>query len=748
MKNTIKSSSSKPWIGEHKLWLGCLAAILVILILTLAWNTSGLNALLARYTAQYVSDVTYQLTSDIASRFGALERSLKHLADSLPSLSTPSSTERFLAEKAQASGFETLLVLDPSGRVMPQDFDLSTLQNLFGIQASFQGESAVLYMDGQDLLFSVPIYQSDKVSGVLVGIRKKENIQSLIQPKSFDGQGLSCIIDHQGSVVISPTDLKPFLHLDSVFSSGEDAQITQAIEQMRTDMLQQRSGMLSFTAADGSALLMSYRPLLVNDWFLLTLVPSDLISGEADAYMWRTFIIVGSIIVVFLLFLMLVFRFYRQNRAQLIQFAFFDPLTGGMNNPAFLLSCQNLVSAAPPNTYTVVFLNLKGFKLINETFGPDVGTFVLKYCYRIFSRHVEEGELLSRSHADQFFLCLKESAPEKIQARLDAISEDIRVSSPNTDIEHYIVLAQGAYQIDQPDLDLTIVQDRARTACYRQTNPAKCMFYTAELTQQMQREQSFNILFENSLQDRHFQVYLQPKVRLVDGRTCGAEALVRWFHPDEGLISPAEFIPALEASGKICRLDCYVFESICALLRRWIDAGSSPLPISVNLSRVHFLHPGFLQEFSQLKKQYAIPDGLIEFELTESIFFGDQQIDLVKHSISEMHQCGFLCSLDDFGVGFSSLALLKEFQVDSIKLDRRFFEGLSTPKAQNVVASFIALAGKLGISVVAEGIETEEQLGFLKQMNCDMVQGYIYSKPLPIPEFEQRITQEMERLSP
>ena len=167
-----------------------------------------------------------------------------------------------------------------------------------------------------------------------------------------------------------------------------------------------------------------------------------------------------------------------------------------------------------------------------------------------------------------------------------------------------------------------------------------------------------------------------------------------------------------------------------------MERGVTPVPISVNLSRAHFRKSDFLRAFHDIKQRYHIPDGMIELELTESIFFTSKQIAHVKQVIEKMHAYGFLCSLDDFGVGYSSLGLLKEFDVDTIKLDRQFFGNIAHEKAQKIIASFIELAGKLKIHVVAEGIETDEQLDFLRSIGCEMVQGFIYSKPLPAGEFD------------
>lgn len=235
-----------------------------------------------------------------------------------------------------------------------------------------------------------------------------------------------------------------------------------------------------------------------------------------------------------------------------------------------------------------------------------------------------------------------------------------------------------------------------------------------------------------------FRFTCSPRCGWKTGSLGGAEALVRWNHPRRGMIYPSDFIPLFEKNGKICRLDFYVFEEVCRAIHRWARNGMRLFPVSVNLSRQHFDDPEVLLKFKDIADRYEIPAGLLELELTESIFFDDQRIENVKHQIRKMHRLGFRCSLDDFGAGYSSLGLLMEFDVDAVKLDRRFFLDVSREKTQVVVRSIVELAEKLGADIVAEGIETPEQLAFLKTVGCRLVQGYIFSKPLPLPEFEER----------
>ena len=511
---------------------------------------------------------------------------------------------------------------------------------------------------------------------------------------------------------------------------------------MKEDMRAQRSGIFRFEAVDGADLLLSYNPLGSYDWVLLTLVSSNVISTKLDGYLHQTlFLMVGVIALMVCLILVLFFswsaHFQTMERA-----AFIDRVTGAMNENAFRLKCETVLPHAPPGSCSIVLLNIKNFKLLNQQFGSACGNEILCSVMRVLKNWVRGCGYAARADADHFLLCLDTGNPEQIQQKIRQIVMDAAKAVQQLDALKatpiYFVLQPDVYIVDDPTLDFTVILGRAKTACSSRTatEDGVCKFYDHAITARLEKEQALNSLFRSSLENGDFEVYLQPKVRVADEGIGGAEALVRWRHPQHGVIYPSDFIPLFEANGNVCPLDLYVFEGVCKTLRRWRAEGRALFPISVNLSRQHFRNPDCLQAFAAVAEQYEISAGQIEFELTESVFFDDQGIETVKRQIQEMHRLGFGCSLDDFGSGYSSLGLLMEFDVDAIKFDRRFFKDMKNPKLRDLMASLVALSRKMGAQTVAEGIETPEQRALLQEVGCDLIQGYIYARPLPIPEFE------------
>ena len=657
-------------------FLGLALLILGVCIASIA-NAWGLQGALRNSTESYATDVSTQVASDIDFRLAKVTQDLESLVDSLLRISRLPTQLEFLTRKASLYSFDTLALIDLDGNAFYLDGSQADLSGDPGVQAALGGQAGISFSGSQSILYTVPIVQDGTVVGALGGLRSKENMQRLIRTQAFDGQGLSCILDQDGNVIVSPTNLDPFLVLDDLFVKNSDSALVHSIEQMRQDMRDQKDGTLTFTSSNGSRVLLVYNALPTYDWVLLTLVSADLLVAESEKYVLQTFVITGVTILLFTAALVVILVIYRRHRRQLEHIAFVDPVTGGRNSARFRLECAALLQAAAPGRYTIVALNMKGFRLINENFGSQAGNDILRHTLRQLESALKPGELATRGAADSFYLCLHESQPDAIQVRLDGMIQRINAFNEHRSSPYYLTFTQGAYVVDDPGLEVTVMQDRANTA--RKNTQAlhgsQCVFYDAATTQRLQQEKELTDLLHESLRNHDFQVYLQPKIRLADGTVGGAEALVRWAHPDKGVISPGDFIPLFERDGSICELDLYVFEQVCAMLGRWQRHGRPLCIVSVNLSRQHFHDPAFLSRFEAIRARYKVPPQWLELEVTESIMFHRVQFAQVKAAIAQMHALGYTCSLDDFGSGYSSLGLLKAFDVDVIKLDRSFFTG-------------------------------------------------------------------------
>lgn len=413
-----------------------------------------------------------------------------------------------------------------------------------------------------------------------------------------------------------------------------------------------------------------------------------------------------------------------------------DEVTGGDSRAAFYIKMDEAVKNNPPNTYTVALLNVRNFKLINNNFGFLEGDKILKNIYYEIEKHLNKGEFLCRSEIDNFFICMKENDEEIIKRRLKEIEIDINKCEWEYSSKYSIQFAFGLALVEDTSMDHRTIMNYARFSCsnYKKTREFKNY---SKIVEELSRENRLNYMFENSLKNGEFKVYLQPKMNIKNNRCRGAEALVRWIHPEEGMISPGEFIGLFEENDKIIELDFYVFEEVCKIIKSWIDNDKNVVPISVNLSRKHLKNTVFIDKFVDIKNKYSVQDGLIEFEILESVALDDEKINILISILDKIHQNGFLCSLDDFGSGYSLLSVLSELRVDTIKLDRKFFRDFEDERSKNVIESFINVCERINTKVVAEGIESKEQLDYLRKVNCELVQGFIFSKPIDVESFEK-----------
>lgn len=242
---------------------------------------------------------------------------------------------------------------------------------------------------------------------------------------------------------------------------------------------------------------------------------------------------------------------------------------------------------------------------------------------------------------------------------------------------------------------------------------------------------------ERALAAREFKVYLQPKISAAEEELAGAEALVRWIHPKEGFIPPNKFIPIFEKNGFILKLDDYMLEEVARQQSEWISQGRKIVPISVNVSRAHFTREDLAEHICEIVDKYKVPHEVIELELTESAFFDDKKVLL--NTVKKLRDSGFPVSMDDFGAGYSSLNSLKELTIDVLKIDADFFRNVEeVERGMLIVSEVIDLAKKLDMKIVAEGIESRDQVDFLVQQECDLIQGYFFAKPMPVEEFVEK----------
>ena len=411
----------------------------------------------------------------------------------------------------------------------------------------------------------------------------------------------------------------------------------------------------------------------------------------------------------------------------------FDLLTDLYNMHTFYSQTAQAVHANPERRYSIIRMDIDRFKVINDLYGLKEGDkLLIAIADLLREKMAGTHSVYGRLGGDVFCLCVDYS-----RDRILTLIRELTDRLADYPLPYKVMPSFGICEVDNIDTPINVLCDWANLALktIKGNYLNSYAFYDGKLREKILEEKKIENQMHDAILQGQFVLYLQPKVHIPTSRIIGSEGLVRWIHPTEGLMPPDRFIPLFEKNGFIIRLDEYIWEQACITLRRWIDHGLTPAPISVNMSRMHIHDPRLREKLLDLVRRYELPPHLLELELTESAFLENESG--LFESMKALQASGFQFSMDDFGSGYSSLNMLKSMPVDFIKIDRGFLnEVVTTERGKTVIRFSISLAREMDIKVIAEGVETEEQAAFLLQAGCAYAQGYFYSRPLPVPQFE------------
>lgn len=678
----------------------------------------------------YVTDVTDTTAEKVRLRFQMTKQQMESSIDSLIRISSKEQQYAFLKRKQNILDFRMMGIARKDGIVTFMDGTTQDISDEIYFKNAMDGKDAIYEFGNNEIVYTNSYHDPVYGESVLVAVRSKDFMQELIRGIGFEGKGDACITDSEGNIIVVSENLSLYEGLRTYLEDKNNKKTKEYVEKKLKD---NQSAIVNVGKIKNRNYMLAVTDMGVKDWSLITLLPSDLVFSKVSSHFFVTFISIAGVTILMLAGAGYIVWLMKQGQKSLEVLAFIDPVTGKMNNNRFKIVCKEFFQKSTPGTYTIVVMNIKNFRIINKKYGVEEGDRVLRYVLSAIEKNLRDDEAASRDVADHFYLCLKESDEYKIQNRLLRLIDEINKES-NQDF-YRVAIECGAYQVFDKELNLDTIQDRADMAYkYKKQGASNVVsFYDDSLIRKLEREKELHDLLGESLENHFFKVYLQPKVSIIDGKLAGAEALIRWKHPKKGMIYPSDFIPIFEKSGEILKLDQYVFEEVCRFLQFLEKKQRKLFRISVNLSRDHFQNDNFLEPFLEIQKKYQIPASFLEFEVTESIFAADKKM---REAIRQIHKAGFACSMDDFGSGYSSLGMLTDFDIDYMKIDKKFLDRMDEDeKGQKVIESVIRLSKELHIGTVAEGVEELEQVEFLKKIHCDLVQGYVFSKPLPLKEF-------------
>ncbi len=463
---------------------------------------------------------------------------------------------------------------------------------------------------------------------------------------------------------------------------------------------------------------------------------------------YLVWIIGGILIILALIFVVVCVTSFRTRHD-----ADVDPLTGGKSKKKFFEDAKKLLKRSDPEHWAVALFDIDKFKYVNDRLGYDEGNRMLERLHKTVTDNLERDEIAARISDDNFVMVIKNGNDNELTARISEIFTEFDRRN-SLFVKYPVVFSAGICRLNQcmnesrhGEVDINAAIDRCKIAksTLKGTHYSSIAFYDGSIRDKALREKDYENIMPTALKRREFQCYLQPKYGLRTRNIEGAEALIRWNSPDFGFISPGDFIPIAEKNGFVVELDFFILEEVCRTMRHWIDDGKKPVVVSVNQSRLHLNYDDYIWRLREIVDKYDIPYEYIELELTESVFT-DNSEKLLK-IMHKLHEIGFKLSLDDFGSGYSSLNMLKDIPVDVVKIDKEFFnDTMNTQKGRAVISTVVDLAKNLNMDVISEGVETREQVEFLTEIHCAMVQGYYFAKPMPIDDFEKLWYADLEEI--
>lgn len=625
-------------------------------------------------------------------------------------------------------------------------------------QASFQkilkgqkliiGPVKSLTKSNDVLILSIPIIENGEVVAALNGAYEIYHLTDLLS-HYYNGMGYAFITDTQGKVIAKTSNKYKIEVGDNLFdtwhkNNGEFYE-SDTFDNILANIKDGKAGEAIYKI-NGKGSLTNYDSLGINDWSIFVTVPEMTLAAKFSNITQKTIYLAGVMALCFAMlmaYLIIMKRgfvvMHKNKMEELEDVAYLDQLTRINNYHKFKIEVQKTLNEQRAVSYILVKFDVQNFKFINNFYGYEKGNHILKVIAQALKDNLRnEHECCARLNTDEF-LVLHEFKNHEEFTQLctefrgkfySILSEDIgcNIRFP---MGYYVFTPQSGESLDI--LDLFEKANMAHKVA-KKDPLRKFVEYNQDLALEFLKEKEIENKMEEALLKDEFVVYLQPKYFLSNEKLGGAEALVRWENENKELFSPKTFIGIFEKNGFIRKLDMYMLDKVCLMIKGWIDNGIEPITVSVNFSRVHLSSLNFVESLCQIIDHYGIPRRYIEIELTETAIFDN--FEVLQGVLAHLHDVGLTMAMDDFGSGYSSLGLLKDLPVDVIKLDRSFFANQKyKTRTKTVLCNVIKMARELNIVIVAEGVELLEHVMFLKELECDMIQGYYYGRPVPAEEF-------------
>ncbi|WP_052356471.1 bifunctional diguanylate cyclase/phosphodiesterase [[Clostridium] dakarense] len=582
------------------------------------------------------------------------------------------------------------------------------------------------------ILYSVPIENNNELIGIVVGINDMASITEKLTSGIYEGKGCSYIIDKSGDILFSRHRYNQGANL---YDFLDERSIDNAKSNYDGDGYWDVKGEIH-----GKKSYFGFSKIKNTDWYIVTSIPAKNILLQIKD---SAKIMISLLIMVILLSLSIcsyIIRIQKLNEKKIMKIAFRDSLTGLMNYNKFVSEVEEYLLRQRRKQWVLVCFDIDKFKLVNDIHGYKVGDEILKIISNNLNYYFKGDIVYGRLGGDTFGVLLE----TKEEFEIDEIAKFIKKnignieSTKNFNLEINIDLSIGIYKIEDEAINIKKFIDNADMARLKSKETRYKEYIVFD--ENMSREKKKILQMERDLflaiKNKEFSIHYQPKFNINTGKIVGAEALIRWIHPTMGMVSPMEFIPIAEKTRFINNIGQWVFDEVCKKLRCWIDEGIEVVPIAINLSRVELYQQDLVDMLEFGINKYKLDPKLIEIEITESTALND--IEFINEKLSGIKALGMKVAMDDFGTGNSNLSNLKDIQIDVLKLDKSLLLDIeNNEKTELMLKSIVDLSKNLSLNTVCEGVENMSQVEILKGTGCEVVQGYVFSKPVEVEKYKK-----------
>lgn len=726
--------------NHYKIRFLWIITLLIIISAISFFYVTFLRDLIYKNTYDNISELSKQTTNQLNNSIATQKQFVKQMADFIEGYAeTPEEVfERFNNDLANYH-FTRLVILDKNGNGITSDgFTVANYQNMnefFSQNDVYLSENRPSTVSNNQVNIYSKTFKFKEKELVLFATINTENYKDILTRRLFNGQGGTYLINNNGSILIDSFGIikKNNVNLYN-FMKEQNGMIgshsSNEIDIMANNIKNNKNG--TFDAKfKTNTYFVHYEKLFENDWFVVTIAPASIIARELKLFLsislglcfLITFIVIGT-------FIYIDISTQKQNR-KLYKAAYIDSITNLGNEAFFKENGATYLQNSLSNKY-IISLDIDKFKALNNIYGYDFCNKLLKILGEKLVNIFPKENITCRISSDIFASLFSYSGSiDKLLNRLLKNTSSFEIDK----IKISINLSIGIYKMNPNDTDINKVLDKAYMARYKTKGLYNSNYYIYDdiLENNLLEEQQIESSMHDALKSEEFKIVYQPKIFTNDEKIAGAEALVRWHKGDE-IIPPNKFIPLFEKNKFIIKLDLYIFEHVCKDMANWKEKYNFVPTVSINVSKEHFVDENFIETYVQITDSYDIDRSKIDLEITESATI-DKNIDMLK-ILKNIKSKGFLISIDDFGTGYSSLSMIQSMPFDILKIDKVFVDKADLNSNQNIINYIMLIAEHLGVETIVEGVETKEQVDFIKKINCDIIQGYYYSKPLSKEDFE------------